>query len=237
MALGLTGSRKARVSGLLKNEFTIFDTCCKPSLDDMVLAADNAAKQYRAILRYPQHREAHSTHIESSAAGATNQHKHAAQSSGHHHVHKTQNATHPNHCVLSRPPSAPRCAAALDKRPLFVSRNRMVFAGQDAWRKHPMIANCYKRPFPGFGIALGLFAGYCVLDGTIKFATGVFSATCSSTRTYSAGRTQLSSVSLMRFGLGRLRVRPLPRVGYGCGFAHCKERVVVTRSCVFSTPK
>eukprot|EP00903_Cladosiphon_okamuranus_P012118 g11370.t1 len=47
----------------------------------------------------------------------------------------------------------------------------MVFAGQDAWRKHPMVANCYKRPFPGFGIALGLFAGYCVLDGTIKFAT------------------------------------------------------------------
>ena len=48
----------------------------------------------------------------------------------------------------------------------------MVFAGQDAWRKHPMLTNCYKRPFPGFGIALGLFAGYCVLDGTIKFATG-----------------------------------------------------------------
>lgn len=48
----------------------------------------------------------------------------------------------------------------------------MVFAGQDAWRKHPMITNCYKRPFPGFGIALGIFAGYCVLDGTIKLATG-----------------------------------------------------------------
>lgn len=48
----------------------------------------------------------------------------------------------------------------------------MVFAGQDAWRKHPMITNCYKRPFPGFGIALGIFAGYCVLDGTIKLTTG-----------------------------------------------------------------
>ncbi|CAB1107812.1 unnamed protein product [Ectocarpus sp. CCAP 1310/34] len=47
----------------------------------------------------------------------------------------------------------------------------MVFAGQDAWRKHPMLTGCYKRPFPGLGIALGLFAGYCVLDGTIKFAT------------------------------------------------------------------
>lgn len=50
----------------------------------------------------------------------------------------------------------------------------MVFAGQDAWRKHPMLTNCYKRPFPGFGIALGIFAGYCVLDGTIKFTTGMY---------------------------------------------------------------
>ncbi|CAN0537326.1 unnamed protein product, partial [Ectocarpus sp. 8 AP-2014] len=40
----------------------------------------------------------------------------------------------------------------------------MVFGGQDAWRKHPMLTGCYKRPFPGLGIALGLFAGYCVLD-------------------------------------------------------------------------
>lgn len=46
----------------------------------------------------------------------------------------------------------------------------MVFAGQDAWRKHPMLANCYKRPFPGLGIALGIFAGYCIIDGTIKIA-------------------------------------------------------------------
>ncbi|CAM9776432.1 unnamed protein product [Scytosiphon promiscuus] len=46
----------------------------------------------------------------------------------------------------------------------------MVFAGQDAWRKHPMLTNCYKRPFPGLGIALGIFAGYCILDGAVKFA-------------------------------------------------------------------
>ncbi|CAM9239817.1 unnamed protein product [Pylaiella littoralis] len=45
----------------------------------------------------------------------------------------------------------------------------MVFAGQDAWRKHPMLTNCYKRPFPGFGIALGIFTGYCILDGAVKF--------------------------------------------------------------------
>lgn len=38
IAFGLTGSRKASVSGLLKNELTIFDTCCNPLLspEDMV---------------------------------------------------------------------------------------------------------------------------------------------------------------------------------------------------------
>lgn len=45
----------------------------------------------------------------------------------------------------------------------------MVFAGQDAWRKHPMVTNCYKRPFPGFGIALAIFTGYCILDRGVKF--------------------------------------------------------------------
>lgn len=49
---------------------------------------------------------------------------------------------------------------------------RMVFAGQDAWRKHPMLTNCYKRAFPGFGVAVGIFAGYCVLDQAAKYAFG-----------------------------------------------------------------
>lgn len=56
MALGLTGSRKARVSGLLKKELTIFDTCCNPSLEDMVLTTENTATQHRASVR-PTQRE------------------------------------------------------------------------------------------------------------------------------------------------------------------------------------
>lgn len=55
IALGLTGSRKARVSGLLKKELTIFDTCCNPSLEDMVLAAENTTTRSRASVRHAQH--------------------------------------------------------------------------------------------------------------------------------------------------------------------------------------
>ncbi|CAM9690321.1 unnamed protein product [Laminaria digitata] len=47
----------------------------------------------------------------------------------------------------------------------------MVFAGQDAWRKHPMLTGCYKRPFPGFGYAVAIFAGYCVVDGAVNYLT------------------------------------------------------------------
>lgn len=48
----------------------------------------------------------------------------------------------------------------------------MVFAGQDAWRRHPMLTGCYKRPFPGFGYAVAIFAGYCVVDGAVNYITG-----------------------------------------------------------------
>jgi hypothetical protein len=47
----------------------------------------------------------------------------------------------------------------------------MVLRGQDAWRKHPLIAGCWKKPFPGLGIATGLFAVYCVMDWTFSAAT------------------------------------------------------------------
>ena len=33
----------------------------------------------------------------------------------------------------------------------------MVLGGQDAWRKHPLLAGNWKKPLPGFGIAVGLF--------------------------------------------------------------------------------
>ena len=34
-----------------------------------------------------------------------------------------------------------------------------------------MIAGCWKKPFPGLGIATGLFAVYCVMDWTFSAAT------------------------------------------------------------------
>jgi hypothetical protein len=34
----------------------------------------------------------------------------------------------------------------------------MVFAGQDAWRKHPLLSGNWKKPFPGVGTAAVLFA-------------------------------------------------------------------------------
>ena len=34
----------------------------------------------------------------------------------------------------------------------------MVFAGQDAWRKHPLLSGNWKKPFPGLGTAAVLFA-------------------------------------------------------------------------------
>ena len=33
----------------------------------------------------------------------------------------------------------------------------MVLAGQDAWRSHPFITGCYKKPFPGLKIASAIF--------------------------------------------------------------------------------
>ncbi|OQR81831.1 hypothetical protein THRCLA_23291 [Thraustotheca clavata] len=40
----------------------------------------------------------------------------------------------------------------------------MVLAHQDAWRKHPFLSNCSKKPFPGLGIAAGIFSVYLVVD-------------------------------------------------------------------------
>lgn len=156
MALGLTGSRKARVSGLLKKELTIFDTCCNPSLEDMVVVTHNTATQYGAGV----------THAQRQGSTVTNDN--CA-------VYLPLFLFIAAPCVDKNLPYSP--VSYLSRIPLLslhsLLEETMVFAGQDAWRKHPMLTNCYKRPFPGFGIALGLFAGYCVLDGTIKFATGI----------------------------------------------------------------
>ncbi|CCI41738.1 unnamed protein product [Albugo candida] len=44
----------------------------------------------------------------------------------------------------------------------------MVLAHQDAWRKHPFISNCKKKPLPGFGIASAIFGVYLVIDFITK---------------------------------------------------------------------
>ncbi|ETV98001.1 hypothetical protein H310_09302 [Aphanomyces invadans] len=40
----------------------------------------------------------------------------------------------------------------------------MVLAGQDAWRSHPFLTGCIKKPVPGFGMAAGIFAVYLTVD-------------------------------------------------------------------------
>lgn len=51
---------------------------------------------------------------------------------------------------------------------LSISRHKrkltMVLGGQDAWRKHPLISGCWKKPFPHMGLALGLFGVYLAGD-------------------------------------------------------------------------
>lgn len=40
----------------------------------------------------------------------------------------------------------------------------MVLAHQDAWRSHPFISNCAKKPFTGLGLASAIFSVYLVID-------------------------------------------------------------------------
>ena len=40
----------------------------------------------------------------------------------------------------------------------------MVFAGQDAWRSHPVISNGVKHMFPGLRQAAIIFGAYLVVD-------------------------------------------------------------------------
>lgn len=47
----------------------------------------------------------------------------------------------------------------------------MVFQGQDAWRKHPLLAGCYRKPFPGLKTAVGIFATYVVVEAIYNYAT------------------------------------------------------------------
>uniref|UniRef100_A0AAV1U513 Uncharacterized protein n=1 Tax=Peronospora matthiolae TaxID=2874970 RepID=A0AAV1U513_9STRA len=40
----------------------------------------------------------------------------------------------------------------------------MVLAHQDAWRSHPFITNCAKKPFTGLGLASAIFGVYLAVD-------------------------------------------------------------------------
>jgi hypothetical protein len=44
----------------------------------------------------------------------------------------------------------------------------MVFKGQDAWRNHPLLINGWKRPFPGIGLAAGIFTVYLIGEQVFK---------------------------------------------------------------------
>lgn len=48
----------------------------------------------------------------------------------------------------------------------------MVFKGQDAWRKHPLLTGCSKVPFPHFGLAVKIFAGFLLVEAYVKYITG-----------------------------------------------------------------
>ena len=48
----------------------------------------------------------------------------------------------------------------------------MVFKGQDAWRKHPFIYECWKKPLPHLGTAFAVFGVICVIDFAIKKIKG-----------------------------------------------------------------
>mmetsp|Transcript_999 Transcript_999/g.1223 ORF Transcript_999/g.1223 Transcript_999/m.1223 type:complete len:106 (-) Transcript_999:186-503(-) len=47
----------------------------------------------------------------------------------------------------------------------------MVFQGQDAWRRHPFIANQWKNAFPGLKPAVAIFSVYCVAEFIYDKAT------------------------------------------------------------------
>ena len=48
----------------------------------------------------------------------------------------------------------------------------VMFRGQDAWRRHPLLTGCSRNPLPGLGTALVIFAGYCVAEAGYNYVTG-----------------------------------------------------------------
>jgi hypothetical protein len=48
----------------------------------------------------------------------------------------------------------------------------MVLSGQDAWRKHPLLAGCWKKPLPHLGLAIGIFTTYVIAENIFTRAMG-----------------------------------------------------------------
>ena len=48
-----------------------------------------------------------------------------------------------------------------------------MFRGQDAWRKLPILAGCWKQPLPGLGTAIVIFTAYCIVEAGYKYVTGI----------------------------------------------------------------
>lgn len=47
----------------------------------------------------------------------------------------------------------------------------MVFKGQDAWRRHPVVSNLWRNPFPGIQKAAAIYAIYLGLEYAYRFST------------------------------------------------------------------
>ena len=49
---------------------------------------------------------------------------------------------------------------------------KMVFSGQDAWRRHPLFQNLMKNPLPGFQKAVVIYGAFLVLEFGYKTIAG-----------------------------------------------------------------
>jgi hypothetical protein len=58
----------------------------------------------------------------------------------------------------------------------------MVFQGQDAWRRHPVISNCWRNPFPGIQKAAAIYAVYLAFDYTRRYVKYINSAPSATTK-------------------------------------------------------
>jgi hypothetical protein len=56
-------------------------------------------------------------------------------------------------------------------RLIFINTAKMVFQGQDAWRRHPLFLNLYRNPAPGFKTAAVIYGVYLGGEFALKMLT------------------------------------------------------------------